>query len=181
MIFNQKEVVLKNGKKCVLKSAEIEDAAKMIEFLKIISSETDFLLLTPEEVFDVEHEKEYIKAINDSKNRLMITAFIDDEIAGNCQISFNIQQKIKHRCSIAIAIKSKFWNLGLGTALISELINQAKINNCVQMELEFIEENTRAQALYQKMGFYIIAERKKSIKLKDGTYRNEFLMIKDLE
>ena len=181
MFFQPKEIILKDGRRCVLRSPKIEDASIMLDFLKVISSETHFLLMTPQEVIDsVEQEKDYLNSINSSDNRLMITAFIDGEVAGNCQVSIHTKKKTRHRCDIAIALKSKFWNLGLGTAMINELIITAKNNGCTQMELEFIEGNTRAKALYEKMGFYIIGERKNSIRLEDGTFLSEFLMIKEL-
>lgn len=181
MIFQPKEIILKDGRKCVLRSPEPEDASMLLDFLKLITSETHFLLMTPQEVIDsIEQEKDYLNAVNTSKNRLMITAFVDGEAAGNCQLSIHTMKKTRHRCDIAIALKSKFWNLGIGTALINELIISAKDNGCTQMELEFIEGNTRANALYEKMGFYIIGERKNSIRLEDGTVLSEYLMIKEL-
>ena len=181
MFFQPKEIILKDSRRCVLRSPKIEDASIMLDFLKVISSETHFLLMTPQEVIDsVEQEKDYLNSINSSDNRLMITAFVEGEVAGNCQVSIHTKKKTRHRCDIAIALKSKFWNLGLGTAMINELIITAKNNGCTQMELEFIEGNTRAKALYEKMGFYIIGERKNSIRLEDGTFLSEFLMIKEL-
>jgi RimJ/RimL family protein N-acetyltransferase len=181
MIFNQKEIILKDGRRCILRSPKIENSVDMLEFLKVISSETHFLLMTPQEVVNsVEKENEFINSINNSDSRMMITSFIDGEIAGNCQVSIHTKNKTRHRCDVAIALKSKFWNLGLGTALFAEMITHAKNNNCTQMELEYIEGNQRAKALYEKMGFNTYAERKKSIKLNDGIYLSEFLMLKEL-
>ena len=49
-----------------------------------------------------------------------------------------------------------------------------------QLELEFIEGNTRARALYEKMGFRITGVKPNAIRLKDGTLLNEYAMIREI-
>lgn len=49
-----------------------------------------------------------------------------------------------------------------------------------QMELEFVEGNGRARGLYEKMGFRITGVRPNAIRLKDGSLRNEYLMVREL-
>ena len=53
--------------------------------------------------------------------------------------------------------------------------------NVTQMELEFIEGNTRARALYEKMGFRIAGIKPNAIRLKDGTYLNEYYMLREIK
>ena len=52
-----------------------------------------------------------------------------------------------------------------------------KQEGVTQMELEFIEGNNRALALYEKMGFRIVGYRPNGIRLEDGTLLNEYLMV----
>ena len=47
-------------------------------------------------------------------------------------------------------------------------------------ELEFIEGNTRARALYEKMGFRIAGIKPNAIRLKDGTFLNEYYMLREI-
>ena len=49
-----------------------------------------------------------------------------------------------------------------------------------QIELEFIEGNRRARSLYEKMGFRITGVKPDAIKMKDGTFVNEYMMVKRL-
>ena len=49
MIFKPKEITLKNGLTAILKTPEIGDAAKLLDFIKTSSGETHFLLRYPEE------------------------------------------------------------------------------------------------------------------------------------
>lgn len=50
-----------------------------------------------------------------------------------------------------------------------------------EMELEFVEGNTRARALYEKMGFRITGVRPNAIRLKDGTMLGEYEMVREIK
>ncbi|MCI5650281.1 MAG: GNAT family N-acetyltransferase [Fusicatenibacter sp.] len=181
MIFEEKEIVLKNGKTAVLKSPCPEDAEKMLHYVKAACGETEFLLRYPEEWDDnIEKEEAWIKGQLASLNTLGITCFADGEVAGNCEISFQSGMKISHRATIAIAIRKEFWNLGIGSAMFEELIAAAKERGTEIMELEFVEGNDRAKHLYEKYGFQVVSEKPNAFKLKDGTYRKEISMQKYL-
>ena len=53
--------------------------------------------------------------------------------------------------------------------------------NIIQIELEFVEGNSRARALYEKMGFRITGVKPNAIRLKDGTLLNEYSMILEIK
>ena len=44
MVFETKEIHLKDGRRCILRSVEEKDAEAMLEYLRTVSSETPFLL-----------------------------------------------------------------------------------------------------------------------------------------
>ena len=89
--------------------------------------------------------------------------------------------KIRHRASIGNVLLSEFWNQGIGTRLFQELIRIAEENpNLIQLELDFIEGNNRAWALYEKMGFRVTGVKPDAIRLKDGTLLNEYSMIREI-
>jgi len=83
---------------------------------------------------------------------------------------------------VAIALLKEYWNQGIGTRLFQEMIRIAEENeNILQMELEFVEGNARARALYEKMGFRIVGITPNAIRLKDGTLLNEYYMIREIK
>ncbi len=49
------------------------------------------------------------------------------------------------------------------------------------LELDFVEGNTRARALYEKMGYKITGRRPSAICLKDGTLLDEYMMQKKIK
>ena len=182
MKTESKEVILKNGKKCILRSPEPDDAEQLIDYLKISASETDFLLKYPEEVnITVEKEKGLLQWFVDSDRDLMIVAEVDGKIVGNCSFSpIGRKMRIRHRCSIGIALYENSWGLGIGTALLSLLIEKAAECGYEQMELDVVSRNDRAVKLYEKMGFVKCGNKPRAMKHKDGTYDDEIMMVKQL-
>lgn len=179
MIYQPKEITLKNGKTAILKTPEISDAAGMLEYITKACGETDFLLRTPEEWANVTLEKEekWVKNLRESKNTLAITCFINGEIAGNCEINFRSGMKTGHRAILGIAILEKYWNLGIGSAFFREMIAAAEARDGIEIvELDFIEGNSRARALYEKFGFRITGVIPNAIRLRDRSYKNEYQM-----
>lgn len=179
MIFEDKSILLKDGRTAILKSPCVEDAEKLLNYIKKSCGETDFLLRYPEEWnITVEQEMEWVNRLRSSPNTLGIACYVDGEVAGNCEISFRSGIKTSHRATVAIAILKDYWNLGIGSAMFEELIAAAQKRGTEIMELAFIEGNDRARHLYEKFGFRVISQKPNAFKLKDGTYRDEFYMQK---
>lgn len=181
MLFEEKTVTLKNGQPAVLKNPSEEDAELLLDFIRKACGETDFLLRYPEEWnISVEQEKDWAKRIRFSPDTLGLVCFVDGRVVGNCELRFRGGLKTAHRATVAIAILKDYWNLGIGSAMFTEMIAAARKYGTEIMELEFIEGNDRARHLYEKFGFRIVSEQPNIIKLKDGSYRKEFYMQKYL-
>ena len=183
MVFEEKEIKLKDRRNALLRSPSADDADDMLQFIIRASGETDFLMKFPEEFaeFTLDQEKAFIQENYDNKNGMMITCFVDSKIVGNCQISFRTGKKDRHRASVAIAILQEFWNLGIGTTMFEEMFQVARDRGDVrQIELDFIEGNKRARGLYEKMGFRITGVKPDAIRMKDGSFVNEYMMVKKL-
>lgn len=182
MIYGAKEITLKSGERCTLRSPDADDAQAMLDFLKAVAAETDYMLRYPDEVtMTVTDEKAFITAQADSKKNMMIAALIDGKIAGNIGLNcISEKDKTKHRASIGIAVISEAWGKGIGSVLINEIICAAKCADYEQIELEVSEENKRAIALYEKLGFTQYGKRPNGFRLRSGKYMNELLMIKML-
>ena len=183
MIFEDKLITLKDGRTAILKTPCIEDAEKMLHYIKTACGETDFLARYPEEWngVTVESEEKWVRNLRESQSTLAITCYIDGVIAGNCEINFRDGMKTSHRATVAIAILKEYWNLGIGSAMFAEMIASAEASPTTEiMELEFVEGNSRAKALYEKFGFVVVGFRPNAFKLKGGTMLGEYFMQKAL-
>ena len=183
MIIKDIDFTLKDGRNAIIRSPKDEDIQGMLDYLYISAGETEFILRYPEECgkYTPEGEKALFDRVNAAENEVMLVCIVEGKVAGNCQIVWKTGLKVRHRASVAIALLKEFWNQGIGTRLFQEMIRIAEENeNITQMELEFIEGNTRARALYEKMGFRIAGIKPNAIRLKDGTFLNEYYMLREI-
>ena len=183
MTFEPVEIILKDGRTAVLRTAQIADAAEMLAFRIKSLGQTDYLMQYPEEMTDYTIEKQlnFINRMIDSPNDKMFTVIVDGRIAGTGQVSFNSRIKTRHKAGIGIALLEEYWGLGIGSAIFTEIIKTAQGREGVELlELEVIEGNDRAIGLYKKFGFEIVAQKPDAIRLKDGTSLKEITMQKRL-
>lgn len=110
----------------------------------------------------------------------MLLCLKDNEVIGDCRISWNKRIKTKHRASLSIDVLQKYWSQGVGSKLLSEAINIVNNNkDILQIELDFVEGNSRARALYEKFGFRITGVKPNAIRLRNGKLLNEYSMVKE--
>ena len=184
MRIPERKFVLKDGREAVLRCAEETDAEAMLEYLYVTAGETEFIIRYPEECgkYTAEGEAKWIRGCNGDPRGVMLVCTVDGKLAGNCEINFSKAIKTRHRGTIGIALIKEFWGLGIGTEMFRAMTEVAEADEyCEQMELDFVEGNSRARALYEKAGFRIAGIHPDAIRLKDGTYRNEYLMIRKVK
>ena len=182
MLFQPIQIELKDGRTATLRTPEISDAADMLAYITKACGETEFLARYPEEwaSMPLEREQAWIQNLRESPHTLAIACFVDGVLAGNCEIGFKTGIKMGHRATVAIAILQDYWALGIGSAMFEQMITAAREHGILIMELEFIEGNDRAKALYEKFGFRIVAERPYAIRQRDGRLLSEYIMQKCL-
>ena len=181
MYIQPSTIVLKDGRQALLRCPSVEDASALVDLLRTVYQETEYLMRYPEEMnITVEQEKVWIENNLSSPYTIMLSCEVEGKIVGNCQIDFNARLKTKHRASLAISIMQAFWGLGIGTAMFQKMEEEARKHDVSQLELEYIEGNQRGLALYQKMGFETVSYKPDAICLKDGTLLKEYFMIKKL-
>lgn len=180
MLFAEKTITLRDGRAAVLRSPRpARDAAPMLDYLRVCSAETDFLLRTPEEWTETaEQERAFLEHLNASTAELMIICEVEGELAGSCQLTFNDWARTRHRGSVAIGLAQKYWGLGIGTAMFREMLAAARQRpGVLQLELDYAAGNDRARRLYEKMGFVQTGVKPAAIRLPDGTLRDDISMM----
>ena len=155
MVFEEKKITLKDGRAGILRSVEVRDAQNMIEYLRIVSSQTPFLLRNEDEVtYTVEAEEQLLENKRNTPREIMMVAEVEGIIAGNCGIVSNGNlRRVYHRCGFAIALKEEYWSMGIGSAMMEYAFYLAKEMRYEQVELEVVDGNNRAKNLYERFGF----------------------------
>ena len=181
MLFNKKEIKLRNGSTATIKSPTPDDGQALLDCMIQVSGETDNLLRYPEEWdMNADMEAKWIQSCADSPYSMALICLVEGKLVGNCQITFGRCIKTKHRASVSIVILRKYWDLGIGTAMLTELITAAREYGTEILELEYMEGNERGHQLYEKLGFSIVGVRPNAFKLKDGSVCSEIFMQMEL-
>ncbi len=172
-----KSITLKNGLNLEISNAKKEDAAGLIEYLNIIGGESDNLLFGRGEFqISVKDEEDYIDNIAASKVSVLLVGKIANEIVSVACLDAPNRQRIAHQADISVSVKQKYWNIGVATNMINELILRARQNGITKvLHLGVKADNENAILLYEKLGFKKIGEYKKFFKIGDKFY-DEILM-----
>lgn len=154
MIYN-KTVRLKDGRECCLRNGEESDAQAVIDNFNLTHAQTDYLLSYPDESgFDLQQESGFLRKKKESTDEAEILALTDGKVAATAGINrVGSRYKVRHRAELGISVDEKYWNLGIGRALLKACVECALKAGYEQLELEAVAENERAIALYKSEGF----------------------------
>ena len=102
------------------------------------------------------------------------------EPCGSAVLNLQAFQKLAHTCLLTILVEESRRGIGVGTALLSDLIDLAKDTFHIEvLHLEVYEDNP-ALGLYEKMGFKPFGEHKNFTRETDR-YRSKIFMQKLLK
>lgn len=182
MEYTPVKIALKNGKVCSIRRAEGADAEQMLRYQKATSGETPYLMREAEEIVrDVEEERGVLCRMAGSERELMLYAEVDGRHAGCCSfVPVRERNRVLHRCTVGISIYREFWGMGVGTALMGEVLAAAQRAGYEQAELDVASANAPAIALYRKLGFETVGTIPHALKYRDGSYADFLLMVKSL-
>ncbi len=178
MLLSEKQIILKDGTPCLLKTPQPKDAALFLELMKTTSEQTPFMLRYPEEItLTLEEERDFLEQKCAHLKSGFLSAWVDGKLAGNASFyPAGPHSKVLHRAVFGIAIRKEYWGLGLGKLLTEEIISASRSVGYEQLELEVSVNNTRAIRLYEACGFVCYGTRPNAFRYKDGSYADEHLM-----
>lgn len=129
------------------------DAARLLDFMKLIGGETNNLTFDGEGVpFSVEDEAAYIASMEHSHDNVMLLAKVGEEIVGNASLS-RMPRRMGHRGDFSVAVAKDYWNRGIAGALLEQILAFAKENDFSVIDLQVRSDNAAAIHLYEKFGF----------------------------
>lgn len=172
------EYRLKDGRPLIIREARVEDAEAILNVVKEVASEENLILLDKEE-YDVSPERRHILSAKSSGKTLILVAEVDGKIVGVGELKIGRFKKNSHTAELGLAIIKEFRGLGVGKALMEEMLNCAKTRGVEKIWLSVFSTNNAAITLYKKFGFVIEGVRKKQFKI-GSNYVDELLMAKFL-
>lgn len=174
--------LLKNGKNVVIRKPKLEDAESIINVMSIADTETLFLARNPGEFStSVNREREIITNILNDKDVAWFVAVYEDKVIGQCSVGLvRKSARYRHRAEVVFVILKEYWNLGIGGKMMEECIKWCKDKGVTQMELDVVKDNNKAIKMYRDFGFEITGIISKALHYQDGTYADEYIMIKNI-
>lgn len=163
-----------------MKIREIQpsDAQSLIDFFKVVDSETIYLIAEPgERNRDVEQQSKRIQKILESHNSVLWGAFENDTLVGMAGLHGGVYKRVQHIGLLVVAIRESHWGRGLGSQLLDRLIDFAKSHGISRIELNVHPKNEKAKSLYTKKGFVTEGIRRASFYTGGLMYDQEFMAL----
>lgn len=138
----------------VFREAETDDAEEMISYLNIVGRESDHLMHGPDGFkAPVEAVKRRIQASHDADNSIILIALAGEKIIARAELDGYPGARLHHNARFSISVRKDYWNMKIGTMLMTKIIERARKKNLLNIMLEVAADNKAAIALYHKMGF----------------------------
>lgn len=136
-----------------IEKASPADAAALLEYLKTVGAQTENLTFGAEGLPVSEaDEAAFIAGMAESADSIMLLAKADGKIIGDASIS-RLPRRMSHRGEFCIAVAKEYWNRGIGSRLLEEILAFAKKNSFEVLDLQVRSDNKPAICLYEKFGF----------------------------
>jgi RimJ/RimL family protein N-acetyltransferase len=174
------ELSVKDGRKVVLRTPRWEDLGDLLELINSLVDEG--AEISTDEKVSKEEEIDWLSRLLALLERGK-TFFLVAEVDGGVIASSDINRQTgyqKHVGVVGIVIKRGFRELGIGTAMMRVLIEQAEKMSMKVLTLTAFASNKRAIHVYEKVGFVQTGLIPKK-HLKEGKYIDEVIMTKLLE
>lgn len=173
---------LKDGSDVLIREAKGSDSRQVLDYLEVVSAETDFLTFGPGEFGLSENEEsEYLDNCRSTENCLYLLAFIKENLVGVLSFSAGKRSRVRHTGELSASVLQSYWGIGIASALIDSLVEWARNTEIIKkINLRVRVDNHRAIALYTRKGFGIEGIVKKEIYISDLYYDN-FLMGLEIE
>ena len=120
------------------------------------SGQLDEVYIIETECFSHPWSKQSLEEELNNETSLFLVAKEENEVIGYIGMSIVIDEGYIFN----VAVREKYRNKGVATALINELVTYGKKNNFSFITLEVRESNLPAISLYSKFGFIKAGERK---------------------
>lgn len=159
-----------------IRRVQVEDAQAMLDYLEVVSAESDNLTFGPGEFgMSLEQEVLFLEAAIKQERTLFLIAIAEGEIVGNLTFHSGKRPRIAHLGELGITVRQKWWGQGIARQLIQELIQWSGQNGIRKINLRVRSDNERAIRLYLRLGFQVEGKLTRDLRI-DGCFYDALAM-----
>ncbi len=168
---------LDDGTRVIFRPLISQDEPALIQFFKAMPNE-DLTYLRD----DVKNPDVIQKWCQNPDYELILplTADLEGKIIGDCTLHQEKRGWRSHIGTVRIAIHPDYRGKGLASALVQEVIDIALDIGLVKLDAEFMAEQTRPIAIFEKLGFVNMAVLPQHVKDLKGESHDLVIMVYDL-
>jgi ribosomal protein S18 acetylase RimI-like enzyme len=155
-----------------IQRATVEMADGFWQVIDTVARERRYLLFL--QAPPIESTRRFVAQVIE-KEWSQFFALHEGRVVGWCDILRNEREGMRHSGHLGMGILPEYRGMKIGTRLISETIADATGKGLTRIDLEVFASNTRAMALYHKMGF-VEEGRKRRARFLDGEYDDNVVM-----
>lgn len=161
----------------VIEKASARDAEAMLAYLKQLGGETDNLTFGAEGLScTAQEEADHIRLAENSRDDVLFVAKDGDRIIGDASLS-RLPRRMNHRGDFGIGVLREYWNQGVGSRLMDEVLRFAKENGFEIVELQVRSDNAPAIHLYEKFGFRKMGTHKSFFRIGDEEIPFDYMYL----
>jgi RimJ/RimL family protein N-acetyltransferase len=161
----------------IIRKAQESDAEQIILHKRKVLDESSHFLGSSLEEFEPTIQEEQALIHLHNQNGLLLVAEDNQSIIGLLNFRLSTSKKFSHKGFFGMSIQEAYTNKGIGTTLITSLIDWAKAESRVEkLSLEVFSNNERAIHLYSKLGFIEEGRLVKNAKLGPNEYVDDIIM-----
>ena len=168
---------LPGGVPLLIRAAEPEDAAALLDYIEAVSAESEFLTFAPGEfTLGVAAEADVLRQYAAAENQLYLLGLVEDAIAAVAILSASTRARIRHSGELAMSVRRQYWGQGIGSLMLDTLIGWARATRIItKINLRVRADNQRAIRLYERKGFVLEGTLRKEMRVNQRYFDNHCL------
>jgi RimJ/RimL family protein N-acetyltransferase len=152
------------------------DAAALLDLKRQLDTETAFMMYEPgERDSSVQDLARDLAVVARSPNSVVLVAELGGQLAGYVELTGGSFRRSRATAYVVIGVLARAAGRGIGAGLLKQAMDWAAAHGLHRLELTVMAHNTRAIALYERMGFTVEGRRAECL-LVDGQFIDELTM-----
>lgn len=180
-----RDLRLHDGRLARIRPATPDDAAALVTLMRAQAEDGRGMVITADQVGEATKFRARLEEQEERRARGELAISWVAELAGALVAEGHIAELppalCRHVADLSIGVHPVAQRLGLGRAVLVTLVDAARRAGILRVELRVRADNDRARSLYRSVGFVDECVRQRFVRLADGTFVDDIVMVRFFE